>query len=70
MLSNMCCTHPHTQDELFPLHHASANGHDGIVEVLLQAGATVDLQRKVEDCYYDSSSVTCSVSLAMLIVLP
>ena len=44
-------THPHThtQDGFFPLFDASQEGHDGIVERLLQAGATVDLQTKVKD---------------------
>ena len=49
-------THMHTtmytQDGLFPLVVASQEGHDGIVEKLLQAGATVDLQNKVENYYY------------------
>ena len=40
------------QDGHCPLHIASQKGHDRIVEMLLQAGATVDLQNKVEDCYY------------------
>ena len=46
-------THTHTQNGYFPLYDASQEGHDGIVEMLLQAGATVDLQTKVEDRYYD-----------------
>ena len=41
-----------TQDGACPLHIASQEGHDRTVEMLLQAGATVDLQDKVEDCYY------------------
>ena len=41
-----------TQDGFFPLFIASQLGHDMIVEMLLQAGATVDLQNEVEDCYY------------------
>ena len=51
-------THTHTyttmytQDGLSPLIVASQEGHDKIVEKLLQAGATVDLQNKVENCYY------------------
>ena len=50
-------THTHTyttmytQDGLSPLIVASQEGHDKIVEKLLQAGATVDLQNKVENCY-------------------
>ena len=40
-----------TQDGFFPLYSASQEGHDGIVEILLQAGATVDLQNKVENNY-------------------
>ena len=60
-------THTHTKDGASPLYLASQEGHDGIVEMLLQAGATVDLQTKVEDCYYDST-VTCGVSLAVFIV--
>ena len=35
-----------------PLYIASQEGHDRIVEMLLQAGATVDLQSKVKDSYY------------------
>ena len=41
-----------TQDGFSPLYTASQEGHDRIVEMLLQAGATVDLQTKVENCYY------------------
>ena len=36
-----------TQDGSFPLISASLKGHDRVVEKLLQAGATVDLQNKV-----------------------
>ena len=48
------CTHNTmcTQDGASPLHIASQKGHNRIVEMLLQAGATVDLQNKVENCYY------------------
>ena len=50
------CTHTQhyvcTQDGFFPLYVASQNSHDRIVEMLLQAGATVDLQNKVENGYY------------------
>ena len=49
--------HIHTQEGYSPLYNASGEGYDGIVEMLLQAGATVDLQTKVEDC----SSVMCCV---------
>ena len=49
-------THIHTtmytQDGHFPLFVASQEGQYRIVEILLQAGATVDLQSKVENCYY------------------
>ena len=45
-----------TQDGASSLYIASQNGHDSIVEKLLQARATVDLQDKVI-----CSSVTCSV---------
>ena len=50
-------TQPHThstmckQDGHCLLHIASLKGHDRIVKILLQAGATVDLQNKVEKCY-------------------
>ena len=54
----------YTQGGLFPLIVASHEGHDRIVEILLQAGATVDLKNKVENC----SSVTCNVSCAVSIV--
>ena len=40
-----------TQDGFFPMYSASLMGHDKIVEILLQAGATVDLQNKVDYCY-------------------
>ena len=56
-------THMHicvyTQEGYFPLHNASAEGYDGIVEMLLQAGATVDLQTKVEDS--DLTLLICCV---------
>ena len=52
-------THIHTQDGFLPLVHGSQEGHDGIVEVLLRAGARVDLQDKVEDGYYDSTLIIC-----------
>ena len=38
------------QDGFFPLYVASQGKHDRVVEMLLQAGATVDLQNKVENC--------------------
>ena len=37
------------QDGDCPLYFASQEGHDKTVEILLQAGATVDLQNKVEN---------------------
>ena len=37
-----------TQDGFCPLYVASQEGHDTIVEVLLQTRATVDLQTKVK----------------------
>ena len=56
-------THMHicvyTQEGFLPLHNASGKGYDVIVEMLLQAGATVNLQQKVEDCYYDSTLFIC-----------
>ena len=45
-------THTRTKDGSFPLFDASQKGYDGIVEMLLQAGATVDLRTKVKDCYH------------------
>ena len=39
------------QDGACPLHIASQEGHDRVVNMLLQAGATVDLQSKVENYY-------------------
>ena len=49
-------THAHTtictQDRFFPLFSASQEGHDRIVEMLLQAGTTVNLQDKVGNYYY------------------
>ena len=46
------CTHNTMcmQDGYFPLYVASQEGHDRIVEMLLQAEATVDLQNKVVIC--------------------
>ena len=35
------------QEGFTPVHNAIQEGHDGIVEILLQAGASVDLQTKV-----------------------
>ena len=37
------------QDGFFPLSNASQEGYDEIVQLLLQAGATVDLQNKVKN---------------------
>ena len=37
----------HSQNGWSPLHEACEKGYDGIVDKLLQAGATVDLQTKV-----------------------
>ena len=39
------------QDGFFPLSDASQEGYDEIVQMLLQAGATVDLQNKVKDWF-------------------
>ena len=49
-----------TQLGFFPLYVASQKDHDRIVETLLQAGATVDLQNKVEN------HVNCSVMYSTL----
>ena len=49
-------THVHTQGQSSPLQIASGKGHGRIVEILLQARATVDLQNKVENCYNSASS--------------
>ena len=51
---------------MFPLISASKEGHDRIVEMLLQAGATVDLQNEVENCYL--FTCTCGVPCALSIV--
>ena len=47
------CTHTTMcmQNGHCPLYVASQEGHDRIVEILFQAGATVDLHDKVENCY-------------------
>ena len=37
----------HSQNGYSPLHEACEKGYNGIVEKLLQAGATVDLQKEV-----------------------
>ena len=62
------CTTMYTQDGLSPLIVASQEGHDKIVEKLLQAGTTVDLQNEVENCYYSCSSFTSGVPCAVFIV--
>ena len=54
-----------TQDGYFPLYVASQKGHDRIVEILLHAGATVDLQNKVKDRYY---LFICHLCCAMRII--
>ena len=59
MYAHMPFTHTCTQSGDSSLSFASQEGHDGIVEMLLQAGATVDLRTKVEDSYYDSSLFIC-----------
>lgn len=41
------CIHICTQSGSFPLYYASGEGHDGIVKMLLQKGATVDMQTKI-----------------------
>ena len=55
------------QDGFSPLISASQEGHDRVVEKLLQAGATVDLQNKVEMVII-CSSVTCVVPCTFFIV--
>ena len=37
----------YTQDGFTPLHYASEGGHDGIVQLLCEAGSVVDKQTKV-----------------------
>ena len=49
-----------TQNGFFPLFVASHKGYDRIVDLLLQAGATVDLQDKVGNC----CGVPCEVLFA------
>ena len=44
------------QDGFFPLSNASQEGYDEIVQMLLHAGATVDLQNKVR---IDSTLFIC-----------
>lgn len=44
-------THTYAQNGFFPLYTASEMGHDEIMEMLVQAGAIVNLQSKVEYCY-------------------
>ena len=59
------CTHNTmwTQDEFCPLHIASQEDHGRIVEMLLQAGATVDLQNKVESYYLFFCYLCCAMLL-------
>ena len=52
-----------TQDGDCPIHIGSQQGHDRIVEILLQAGATVDLQNKVENSFF-----FCQLCCAMRII--
>ena len=58
--------HTHAQNKSFPLYNASHEGRDRIVKMLLQAGATVNQQTKVEHFSYDS--ILVSVLLAAFIV--
>ena len=58
-------TQPHMQEGFFPLISASQEGHDRIVEKLLQAGATVDLQNKVVVIICRLSLVTCHVQYSL-----
>ena len=51
------------QNGVCPLYIASQNGHDRVVEMLLQAKATVDLQNKVENCHL--SLVLCHVHYSL-----
>ena len=62
--------HNHTQDGFFPLISASQEGHYRVVEKLLQAGATVDLQSKVVklSIFIICSSVTCDRACTVFIV--
>ena len=53
------------QDGFSPLISASQEGHDRVVEKLLQSEATVDLQNKVEDSYY---LFICHLCCAMCII--
>jgi len=43
----VCVHFPCGQDGFFPLYVASQKGYIGIVDVLIKAGAKVDLQTKV-----------------------
>ena len=52
-----------TQDGHYPLFIASQNGHDRIVEILLQAGATVDLQSKVENGLLSICHLCCAIRI-------
>ena len=44
---SVCVHFSCAQDGFFPLHNASQEGYIGIVDVLIKAGAKVDLQTKV-----------------------
>ena len=58
------------QDGFFPLFSASQEGHDRVVEKLLQAGATVNLRNKVVNMsiFIICSSVTCDMACTVFIV--
>jgi len=43
----MCVHFPCAKDGHFPLYNASQEGYIGIVDMLIKAGAKVDLQTKV-----------------------
>ena len=57
-----------TQDDC-PLYVASQEGHDKTVKILLQAGATVDLQNKVESYYLLLWDMVCVQTWVILMAL-
>ena len=62
------------QDGWTPFHAASQEGHDQVVELLLQAGASVDQETEVrcgvgQDCVCKTKQCTYTIELPCILLL-